>query len=429
MNHGIVKTFAKRLDAHNISDFHGLISPGLTCYLNSVLQVLFMTEEFRDRIKSQDVGILDQHLKELFTTLEKNTTKTEVIAHKLGIGDVYEQRDAAEYFEKILRSINQKSSEIFKGELKHVTKCCKCEKRNVARGSFWIMPLSIKNPNQIYRVDKGLEDFFREEIVNGENNIYCNQCDEKQEALIVCELTKPPEVLTLLLKRFHYDSELKCDVKLNCEAKVPLMLQIKDCTYDLYAMVKHYGNLSGGHYIVYIYSIQTKAWYSFDDKRVKLINFLASGQTSLRSHSAYLLMYTRRGDSENATENNEEALNLNGEAETLTEACKKREKGGQEDFLMMSDKKTGTCKDTIRAPSSKSHGRTNSVLNSAGSFLLRQESSSRTKRLNKVDTDYSQKGLYRNDYKVDKYSSQICKRADRTAVLQDKAKTKSVWKY
>lgn len=33
------------------SDHYGLISPGLTCYLNSVLQVLFMTEDFRDKIK------------------------------------------------------------------------------------------------------------------------------------------------------------------------------------------------------------------------------------------------------------------------------------------------------------------------------------------------------------------------------------------
>lgn len=32
-------------------DYYGLKSPGLTCYLNSVLQVLFMTENFRDALK------------------------------------------------------------------------------------------------------------------------------------------------------------------------------------------------------------------------------------------------------------------------------------------------------------------------------------------------------------------------------------------
>lgn len=32
-------------------DYHGLKSPGLTCYLNSILQVLFMTEDFREAVK------------------------------------------------------------------------------------------------------------------------------------------------------------------------------------------------------------------------------------------------------------------------------------------------------------------------------------------------------------------------------------------
>lgn len=31
-------------------DYHGLNSPGLTCYLNSILQVLYMTEDFREAV-------------------------------------------------------------------------------------------------------------------------------------------------------------------------------------------------------------------------------------------------------------------------------------------------------------------------------------------------------------------------------------------
>ncbi|KAJ0055442.1 hypothetical protein NL108_003803, partial [Boleophthalmus pectinirostris] len=46
---------------------------------------------------------LDFHLKDLFTSLETNMARTHKIAQILGIADVYEQRDAAEYFEKILR--------------------------------------------------------------------------------------------------------------------------------------------------------------------------------------------------------------------------------------------------------------------------------------------------------------------------------------
>uniref|UniRef100_A0AAV2KRS0 USP domain-containing protein n=1 Tax=Knipowitschia caucasica TaxID=637954 RepID=A0AAV2KRS0_KNICA len=284
------------LDKINISDFYGLISPGLTCYLNCILQVLFMTEEFRARIKrcNDDATALDKRMKCLFTALEKNQARTHDIARILGIADVYEQRDAAEYFEKMLCLMNPHASKIFKGGLEHTTTCCTCKSRNNALGFFWILPLSIKDPYGTYIVEKGFEDYFRKEKVSGENKIYCGTCDEKQDAIVMCEMTQPPEILTLLLKRFHYNSYLQGNVKVDCEAQVPLVLHIKDCTYDLYALVKHYGQLTGGHYVALIYSSQTKEWYSFNDETVRLERKYMLKKTYLRSRSSYLLMYKKR---------------------------------------------------------------------------------------------------------------------------------------
>ena len=42
-------------------DYWGLNGPGLTCYLNSVLQVLFMTEDFRAAV-NQFVTLFYLHL-------------------------------------------------------------------------------------------------------------------------------------------------------------------------------------------------------------------------------------------------------------------------------------------------------------------------------------------------------------------------------
>ncbi|CAL9694650.1 unnamed protein product [Knipowitschia caucasica] len=296
MNHGTVDIFRRELDKINISDFYGLISPGLTCYLNCILQVLFMTEEFRARIKrcNDDATALDKRMKCLFTALEKNQARTHDIARILGIADVYEQRDAAEYFEKMLCLMNPHASKIFKGGLEHTTTCCTCKSRNNALGFFWILPLSIKDPYGTYIVEKGFEDYFRKEKVSGENKIYCGTCDEKQDAIVMCEMTQPPEILTLLLKRFHYNSYLQGNVKVDCEAQVPLVLHIKDCTYDLYALVKHYGQLTGGHYVALIYSSQTKEWYSFNDETVRLERKYMLKKTYLRSRSSYLLMYKKR---------------------------------------------------------------------------------------------------------------------------------------
>ncbi|KAF7230211.1 ubiquitin carboxyl-terminal hydrolase 64E-like [Nothobranchius furzeri] len=143
MDHRIVKTFAEKLGNLSISDYHGLRSPGLTCFLNSVLQVLFMTENFREAVESNCSTTLDQHLGELFCNLERNVAETHSITKHLGIKDVYEQRDAAEYFEKILCQTNENASKVFKGELMHKTSCRKCRQTNDSRSLFWLLPLSM----------------------------------------------------------------------------------------------------------------------------------------------------------------------------------------------------------------------------------------------------------------------------------------------
>ncbi|KAI3376350.1 hypothetical protein L3Q82_016834 [Scortum barcoo] len=86
MNHARVELFRQKLDRFIISDYHGLKSPGLTCYLNSVLQVLFMTEDFRDAVKqSKDPTTIDPHLGEFFANLQKRMARTHSITRTLGI--------------------------------------------------------------------------------------------------------------------------------------------------------------------------------------------------------------------------------------------------------------------------------------------------------------------------------------------------------
>ncbi|TKS92943.1 putative ubiquitin carboxyl-terminal hydrolase 50 [Collichthys lucidus] len=219
-----VEMFREKLDSLNISDYHGLNSPGVTCYLNSVLQVLFMTEDFREAVKgcsSEDSTTIDEHLRRLFSDLEKRVAKTHNITKRLEITNVYEQRDAAEYFEKIL-------------------------------------------------------------------------CRTSPEAAKRCEMTQNPEVLTLLLKRFTFDYKRRCYVKLHCKVDVPRVLHTEDCDYDLYALVNHFGNLTGGHYTAQIKSFETQVWYHFNDSIVKRVNPLFGvGDKSLRSSTAYLLMYRK----------------------------------------------------------------------------------------------------------------------------------------
>uniref|UniRef100_A0A3P8SCB7 USP domain-containing protein n=1 Tax=Amphiprion percula TaxID=161767 RepID=A0A3P8SCB7_AMPPE len=295
MNHYRVEMFREKLKNCSISDYHGLISPGLTCYLNSVLQVLFMTEDFREAVKrscSKDLTTIE-YLRRLFVDLEGKKAETHGIIKMLSITDVYEQRDAAEYFEKILCLTSPEASKIFKGELNHKSTCCRCNKTNDSRSFFWILPLAMKDSlRQTCSVVDGLKSFFEVQKVCGVNQMYCSQCNKKRDADTEWELTQNPDVLTLLLKRFTFDCKRKRYVKLHCEADIPQTLHMEMCTYDLYAVVNHFGNLTGGHYTAEIKSFETGEWYCFDDNRVTR-HLFKIGHNSLRSCAAYLLFYRK----------------------------------------------------------------------------------------------------------------------------------------
>ncbi|XP_020512990.2 ubiquitin carboxyl-terminal hydrolase 50 isoform X1 [Labrus bergylta] len=299
MNPNLVKEFRRKLRSSNIADYHGLKSPGLTCYLNSVLQVLFMTEDFREAVKqccSDDSTTIDSHLADLFSDLEKQNAKTHNIIKKLGITNVYEQRDAAEYFEKILCLSSPETSKSFKGALDHRTKCLKCKHISDTSSAFWILPLTVEEScRQIYSVEKGLEDFFKGEKFCGDNQIYCTHCNKKQNAEFGCEIARHPQILTLLLKRFSFDYKRRCHVKLHCEMEIPKALHMKHCKYDLYALVDHFCDLTGGHYTAQIKSFETQGWYRFNDDIVRGVrNPLFRGRDEcLRSGTAYLLMYRK----------------------------------------------------------------------------------------------------------------------------------------
>uniref|UniRef100_UPI003AAAA7A1 ubiquitin carboxyl-terminal hydrolase 48-like n=1 Tax=Centroberyx gerrardi TaxID=166262 RepID=UPI003AAAA7A1 len=263
--------------------YNGLQNHGSTCYLNSVLQVLFMTKDFREAVErhcreNPNTTNIDLQLKTLFDDLKRYTAYTWGITRTLGIDKVYEQCDAAEYLEKILSLTNPEVSKIFHGELTHRNTCCGCGTHTDAPGPFWSLPLAMMDFYiEDYSVTDGIEEFFRPSRVSGENQLYCDQCDAKADATLECKITDHPEVLMLLMKRFVFDYSYMKYVKINCVVDVPQTVQIPEFsddtgdqsqTYELYAVVHHFGDLRGGHYIATIESQDDGRWYEFDDTRV-----------------------------------------------------------------------------------------------------------------------------------------------------------------
>ncbi|KAJ8008438.1 hypothetical protein DPEC_G00104820 [Dallia pectoralis] len=292
-NEAILKRFKRKLDL--IFEYNGLVNEGATCYLNSVLQVLFMTKRFREAVEShsgKNLRDIDFQLKILFNTLKTDEANIKDILSTLGIVYVHEQRDAAEYLEKLLSMVNPDWSKMFKGLFRHTTSCSKGHEAGDGTGAFWTLPLSIDHPSdKCCSVRLGFEEFFKSSTVS---KMYCDQCEEKTDATIACEVVEPPEILTLFLKRFEFDYSKMSYVKKDCCVDVPHTLQIKNCDYELYAVVDHVGSLRGGHYTATIKSYEDHYWYVFDDAYVRKANqHSIKHMDNERSHSPYLLMYRK----------------------------------------------------------------------------------------------------------------------------------------
>ncbi|XP_029943772.1 uncharacterized protein LOC115385837 isoform X3 [Salarias fasciatus] len=270
---------------------HPLINQGATCYLSSILQVLFMTPEFHHRLNPSNT--LDQQLEATFKSLKERSCGTENITDSLDIKNVYQQRDAAECLERILNKVSPEASQVFKGQLKDTTRCSKGHVIMEETSPFFTLPLSLQGGHEApCSLKTSFSEFFLRTEHTGDDMVYCTECSQKTEGSSGYEMVDSPQIMTLLLKRFYFDFNTKSDMKSNCCVEVPFKIQAMDQSYTLYGMVNHMGSLGGGHYTATVWSREDNTWYHCDDGQVTEVEQQEFGSNeTYRSRSAYLLMY------------------------------------------------------------------------------------------------------------------------------------------
>ena len=139
--------------------------------------------------------------------------------------------------------------------------------------------------------------FTKEEILE---DIYCENCKEKQIFTKTLKIERIPKYLVISLKRFKYTMINKS--KINCPIKFPLNninldkylvdnSQENTKVYDLFAIINHNGSLSEGHYHCIIK--QNNKWIKYNDSYVS--NFLRTFDTQ----EAYILVYKLIKDNNN----------------------------------------------------------------------------------------------------------------------------------
>ncbi|XP_039547674.1 ubiquitin carboxyl-terminal hydrolase 9-like [Pimephales promelas] len=270
-----------------------------------------MTEDFRNNVES--VKTNDFHMAQLFKDLksrEKSAATTERITDALNV-NVYEQQDAAEFFQKIMNMVNQEMSKVFKGEFEHNTMFKSPGKEHIpvtCHESFYIIPICMET----YGMDSAkinmqscFDSYFKPIKTCEDGQVKCPTCKELVvDTEIKCSIRKLPPVLVVQLERFQLDYYTMKYKKNKSTVEIQFQLSVKDYSeaqhkYDLYAVVKHSGSFLGGHYYAVIKSFEDHQWYEFNDSFVRKIDDL---KNPFECNEAYFLLYKKSSDeSENAS--------------------------------------------------------------------------------------------------------------------------------
>eukprot|EP01138_Halocafeteria_seosinensis_P009856 gb/GECG01010067.1/.p1 GENE.gb/GECG01010067.1/~~gb/GECG01010067.1/.p1 ORF type:complete len:2477 (+),score=252.87 gb/GECG01010067.1/:1-7431(+) len=274
----------------NASGYVGLLNLGCTCYINSVVQQLFMCPPFRELVLSakldrkvptlppedtnedtdpaQSLYKVDvENLYEpLATDSQRALRKDWVRNHTLLLElqrtflwlseasskaydptpfletldvlglphPVFHQNDASELCEKLVDALEQrlggtKQSHVLRrlfGGSIATERVRKCCGFTTKSESPFVY-LELPVTGH-HSVEESLSSQFKPEMLTGDNGLDCDKCSKKSDAEIKTSVTKLPELLILRLKRFDLDYQTFQVVKLNDQCAFPHRLDISE---------------------------------------------------------------------------------------------------------------------------------------------------------------------------------------------------------
>jgi ubiquitin C-terminal hydrolase len=283
--------------------YTGLKNLGNTCYMNSLVQMLFNLGLFRDGIVNCDYNSKETknnclfELKKLFFCLQyldmqyytpdsfpKNFENSPL--------NPKEQMDVDEFFANLMDKLETRlkgtNSEniikyIFQGKQNdnlNFEGGCPHKRTNIS--DFYSIQLQVKDKKDIYQ---SLDTFIEGEYMSGDNSIFCDKCKKKFAANKNQDFNTLPRVLMFVLKRFEFDYNKMIRYKINDYFEFPLELDMNKYTSDyitgknknmnnkylLRGVVIHSGTCEMGHYYSIIKNLdsQNEDWFLYNDSIVK----------------------------------------------------------------------------------------------------------------------------------------------------------------
>lgn len=296
----------------------GINNQGATCYLNSLLQTLLFTPEFRVSLfclgeeelgsfdwkewkdqHSKKVRVIPIQLQRLFTRLllsDQQSVSTTELTDSFGWNNNEElqQHDVQELnrilFSAIEASLVGTSGKDLIGRLYHGTLvnqiiCSECGKISEREEDFLDLTITVAGNSSL---EDGLcASYLDMESLDGKNQYKCEQCNKLVNAKKGARLRSLPEILTISLLRFSFDFKKMERYKETGKMVFPYTVdmapycekEVDSAEYDLFSVVIHKGGAYGGHYHAFIRDVDSLGkWTHPDEESIQLPTDPSTGE-------------------------------------------------------------------------------------------------------------------------------------------------------
>jgi hypothetical protein len=300
----------------------GIRNSGSTCYMATILQILFHTGAFREYVYSlRDPGGAAAALQQLFVHLQLSPRAPTLDTFIRSLGSfrdlAFVQNDANEFliviFERFEHDLGERFAErmreLFGGATrKRIWNDEKgfCAEQHEA---FMSLPVPVDG---LRSLTESLRLMTAKEPIEGYDAGDLGRISVNQ---MVSFLRLPP-ILVLHLCRFQFSTVKKQVIELRTRFDCPYELDMSDFApgipgetqYELYAVCAHSGNPVFGHYTSYIRCNLSDRWTLFNDNSTKVVDQSAVGRLfgaadqqpsffkafQFNSAVAYMLFYVRK---------------------------------------------------------------------------------------------------------------------------------------
>jgi ubiquitin carboxyl-terminal hydrolase 9/24 len=229
--------------------YAGLKNGGATCYMNAILQQLYMMPGVPEYLLSIDSDDHDKisvfyQLQNVFAHLKESKLEYYIPEHFWKAFrmwgqevNIREQQDAYDFFismtdqiDEYLKKMNKEPifKNILEGTFSNQFICTDCPHRYEREEAFLGLNLPIKSGN----LEESLLQFVKDELLDGENAYNCEKCNEKRSAIKRTCIKKLPKYLCIQLKRFDYDWESNRSLKFDDFFQFPRELDLAPYMYE-----------------------------------------------------------------------------------------------------------------------------------------------------------------------------------------------------